>query len=184
MPYEKPSTLKAIETLFYHTGLTVSAVYVFTHLILTKVLSQTYAQRLSLSHDSLMRLRRLVNSLRNRIKSTSVTALGENHRVIQETKVYVDRCQQTDERIDTSGSSSGWARINVRLGSLTDIVRDYNCEIQSFEDLGPISLKAKLFIDQLKDSTWQINKQEKYSELVRSIREMKGWFIHGRIPKH
>lgn len=183
MPYKKPSTVKEIELLFYHTGVTVSAIYVFIHLVLSRVLSKNYDQRLELSHDVLMRIRRLVNSLMSRVKSTSVTAVGDNQRSIQETKVYVDRCQQTGEQLESVDENAGWTRINLRLNTLTDVLRIYHTDMRNISDFESLSFKTKLFTDQLKDSSWRNKKQEGYSNIIQSVREMKGWFIHGRIPK-
>ncbi|BAO41255.1 peroxisomal membrane protein PEX17 [Kluyveromyces marxianus] len=183
LPYKKPTTAAQIERLFYHVGLSVSGLYVLLHLVVSRVIYQAYQQRLELNHEALMRLRRLVNKLRSKVKTTSITSLGENRRLTKDSKVYIDRCQQTSEGIKTPGDDYGWAHLNRKLDSLTKSLEEYNKIIGETSYLESLTFESKLFTDQCKGVGLRLRSQEKGTKLINSVREMKGWFIHGRIPR-
>lgn len=182
-PYKKPSSLKSIESIFYNTGIVVSTLYILIHLTLSPLLLKLFDQRIELHHDTLMRLRRVVNGLRARIKTTHLSALGENQRIVLENKVYVDRCQQTNEELPGGNTPEDWTRINTRLLSMVEYLREYTTAAVAPSVMESIEFQAKLITDQMNEPSLKIKKQQEIAKSIQSIREMKGWFIHGKVPQ-
>lgn len=180
--YKKPTTLIQIEKLFYYSSLSISIFYGILHLFISPAIQSAYEQRLEFHYVTLIRLRRLVNTLKRTIKTTSLTAIGENERLMKSSIVYIDRCVQTNEEFTSSGDEKGWSQINSRLKTISRHLEDYNEEMNNTVILESMTFQTKLLADVFHDSTSAIKTQESSSSTIQSIREMKGWFVHGKIP--
>ena len=97
LPYkQKPRVLHQIEKLFYNAGVTVSLLYLALKLVIQPTLERHFDQRIQLSSECLLHLRRFVSLLTKKIKATPISAIGFNEHKIQGTSVcYVEPVSYT-----------------------------------------------------------------------------------------
>ncbi|SCU98392.1 LAMI_0F14422g1_1 [Lachancea mirantina] len=180
------STLNFIKELSNRVGITVCIAFIVLSSAIQPLLQAHYEQRLELSHSSLLHLRKAVNSLHKHVKTTTVGAIGFNERTNLQTGIInIDRCTQTSEPIprknDASGES-GWQHMNTVLQGLVQDLNSFNEENSRSDQLDSFIFQTKLLNDQL------VNRPEgpRYAKIITQMmsktREMKGWFINGRIP--
>lgn len=179
---KKPSTMIQLESLFYNAGYIVTAVYLIVLVVLKPLLEKSYDQRIELSAGTLLQLRILVNSLLRRVKSPIVSIVFDNTR--DKVSNYIDRYTQTDnlfENVD-DGTNCGLGLINKRLNDLKRSLDMFNFSNQSSPHLDSFTFQTKLIIDQINGYNLHEKVHKTSNEINQSIREIKGWFINGKIP--
>ncbi|AAS50595.1 ABL176Wp [Eremothecium gossypii ATCC 10895] len=194
VPYKRPKTLQQITGLFYNAGFLFSAMYLLTSLILRPLLLRSHNQRLEMSYITLLRLRKLVNDLAKRLKTTPVTVIGFNERVAEGTNSgvkYVDRCSQTSQEDfeqanmhlpHTDPSTENWERINGRISQAITSLNSFAYEnAHTLDHCDRFSFEAKLLADSL-DQHRDTSFNKKCTEISDTIIELKSWFIRGSVP--
>ncbi|AGO10280.1 AaceriABL176Wp [[Ashbya] aceris (nom. inval.)] len=194
VPYKRPKTLQQVTGLCYNAGFLFSAMYLLTSLILRPLLLRSHNQRLELSYMTLLRLRKLVNDLAKRLKTTPVTVIGFNERVAEGANSgvkYVDRCSQTSQEdfeqttMHTSYSDpsmENWERITGRISQAATSLNSFAYEnAHTLDHCDRFGFEAKLLadsLDQHKDTSFN----KKCTEISETIIELKSWFIRGAVP--
>lgn len=170
------ATLDYIRNLFHNTGLIASLAYLALKIVLLPCLEQQYSQRTNISASTLLSLRRLVSRLQNCVRSTPVAVIGYN-----EGNNSVERCTQTPEdKVEPLESS--WTVISERLKNSTTYLQQFvNSNSQELGNLNACSIEARLLSDRFKLESNMRLKADLSREMINSIREVKGWFVSGRI---
>lgn len=170
------STLDYIQNLFYNTGLIASLVYLALKLVLVPCLEQQYSQRTDISASTLLSLRQLVSRLQNCIRTTPVAVIGFN-----ESNSSAERCTQTSED-ELEPLKSSWSAINKRLKDSTMHLQQFvKSNSQESGNLNAFNMEARLLSDRFKLESGAEPQTELSRKMVNSIREVKGWFVSGRI---
>lgn len=183
-------TLRWIYALFNSTGVATSTIYTVLLLIVKPQLLKQFQQRDELSATVLMNARKLVVSLQRRIKTTPVMVLGFN-----ESGNYIEHTTQTEvdnsleplnfvmKDKDETAPASRWQEIVSRLD-------DINTDLDTFNKLHENRSTTQMhsFTDNCKLLSAQINHIDgtnlviaTTSDLKKSIREVKGWFVSGKV---
>lgn len=186
LPYkQKPRVLHQIEKLFYNAGVTVSLLYLALKLVIQPILEQHFDQRIQLSSECLLHLRRFVSLLTKKIKATPISAIGFNEHKIQGTSVcYVERCTQTEEPLgsDASKKTTRWGCVNEKLKSAKQGLVEFNELNDRSDHLDSFSFQTKLVNDLIAQSNTQSGLANTTRDITKNTREMKGWFLNGKIP--
>lgn len=172
----KNATLGYIQSLFHNTGLIASLIYLALKLVLVPCLEQQYSQRADVSASTLLRLRKLVSQLQNCIRTTPVAVIGYN-----ESHNSAERCTQTSED-ELEPLESSWSIINKRLtDSTTHLQQFVKSNSQEPRNLNAFNVEARLLSDKFKLESGIEPQTELSRKMINSIREVKGWFVSGRI---
>ncbi|KAM3165085.1 Peroxisomal membrane protein PEX17 [Lachancea thermotolerans] len=185
---KKNNTVDSVQKVFYNAGVVVSLVYVIIVSIIEPLLRSQFNQRLQLSADMLIRVRKFVSLLEQRLKSTSISAIGFNEKVDPESRVStIERCTQTEELLESSGveeKATGWTKIIARLRYAREMLSRANegkKDNNASDRITPLKFQAQslsAYISSLdtRDETFRNHKNS-----VQAIRDMKGWVINGRV---
>lgn len=178
----RPTDVTAIfvRKLFYNAGLLSSVLYILLKALIEPSIDTHYLQRKALSAATLLELRKTVSSLQSRLVCTPVSAIGYN-----EKDQVIERSTQTSE--DFGDLSLPW---RVRWKRLNDKLQDANMHLERYNktyDASPGNLEAfnfqmKLLVDELQFNDNSKKASDTCDKIVRSVREVKGWFVNGRIP--
>lgn len=172
----KDATLVYTQNLFYNTGLLVSVIYLALKLVLVPCLDQQCSQRIEISATTLLRLRKAVSRLQNSIKTTPIAVIGYN-----ESDNSIERCTQTSEN-ENKQSERSWSLINRRLiDSTTHLGQFVQSNSRESKSLDAFNMEAKLLSDKFRLEASAESQSELNKKMVKSIREVKGWFVSGRI---
>ncbi|AET40830.1 Pex17p Ecym_6459 [Eremothecium cymbalariae DBVPG len=190
-----PTTVDQLTSLFHNTGFLVSFLYLISSLIVRPLLQKSHKQRLELSYGTLLKLRKLVNRLSQKLKTVPMAVIGFNERTttIGDKNIkYVDRCSQTsDDEFERSiynecyeePSSTNWSQITSRLDQMASKLIAFNYEnAESLDNVDSFALETKLLIDGLSNNLDVEHWNKKYEEISENIHELKGWFIRGVVP--
>lgn len=182
---------KYIKSLCYKTGVISSIVYLLALSVIRPVLQRQYKQRLEFILSVLLRSRRTLTTLMTRIKDKNVAQLEFN-----KNKSKVDRMVQTDstsynvwnsydirykQRLeDNDGRSS----VNNKLKQIDYLVNQHAIILRHLDSTEWYTFQLKLLTDQVESSEEKAIKEvsSKSENVTQSIREIKGWFVNGRIP--
>lgn len=181
----KNPTLVFIRNLFNNIGVTSSIMYAILVMVIKPILTKQFLQRCDLSATTLINIRKLVVYLQRKIASTPIEILGFNER-----DNYIDHTTQTKE---TEGYEIAADIVEHKDSVLLDIrdhLRELNDDLDTFNSINMNRSKTNLENFQLStqlvaqdienaSNTDQISGQT--NELVKSIREIKGWFVSGKI---
>lgn len=169
-----------IRKLFYNAGLLSSVVYILLKALLEPSIEAHYLQRKALSAATLLELRKTVSSLQSRLICTPVSAIGYN-----EKDQVIERSTQTSEDL---GDLSipwrvRWKRLNDKLQDVSMHLERYNktCEAHP-GNLEAFNFQMKLLVDELQFNDHPRKSSDTCDKIVKSVREVKGWFVNGRIP--
>ena len=183
-------TLRWIYALFNGTGVATSIIYSVLLLIVKPQLVTMFSQRCELSAAALMSARKLVVSLQRRIKATPLMILGYNesgnyieHTTQTETDNYLDPLDFVMEDKDNGPPVSRWHEITSRLDDINTDLDTFNKlhenrsnkQIQSFSD------SCKLLSNQINHIDGTNLVIATTGDLKKSIREVKGWFVSGKV---
>lgn len=178
-------TLKTIKSIFYNSGLVMSLLYLLLEFVIRPILDVQYEQRNSLTAAALLKLRRIVANLQKWITTTPVAVIGFN-----ETANTIERCTQTSEDsiISKYLPESTWESINDKLEDINIHLEIFNgvCDRPS-QSRDNLIFQSQLIVDQLSSadsegSTDREQAQEISYKITENIRDIKGWFVNGRIP--
>lgn len=188
---QKNKSLIFIQNLFYNAGIGVCALYMLTIMIVQPLLHSQTEQRIQLSTDVLLRIRKCVSSLERRLKETAISSIGFNEEVASSTGVAtVEKCTQTDDFTDSDPKdekASGWVKILTRLQYARGVFDNFNKKEEGedgekgHDRFLPLkfqvqSLNSKLLSLESRDESARNHKKS-----LHAIREMKGWVINGKV---
>ncbi|KAL3229519.1 Peroxisomal membrane protein PEX17 [Nakaseomyces bracarensis] len=183
-------TIRTIRTIFYNTGLIFTIFYLIASTVVQPLLEVQVFQRLELSAQTLLGVRRLMSKLLKRLKSTDSSviqlATGDSkyiERSVQTDHVPSDDYCYRDSMEEEYSTASTWQSIGSKLASVKETVDRFNTNCaRPSTNIENLTFQAKLVIDQLElsDNTEKIHLMTK--ESIDSIREMKGWYVNGLIP--
>lgn len=181
-------TVSFIQSLFNNIGISSSVAYFVLITVIQPILNTQFLQRTELSASVLLNVRRLAVSLQRRIKTTPLSILGFN-----EKGGYVERATQTDNNDDNnvfgvsdeydSNECNPLLNTRDRLKEINDDLDTFN-ELQknrSSTNLDQLNLEIKLATDQIMLSDESNEVANKMQDVTASIREIKGWFVSGKI---
>lgn len=183
-------TINTIRSIFYKTGLIFTVFYIIASAVVQPLLEVQVLQRLDLSAQTLLGVRRLMTKLLKRLEKTDSSLIP----LTAGTNDYIDRVIQTEqpqtddyyyhddfEEVEHA-SSSTWQNISRRLADVKQTVERFNnnCSRPS-TNIENLTFQAKLVVDQLdlSDNTEKVHRLSK--EAIDSIREMKGWYVNGLV---
>lgn len=170
------ATLDYIRNLFHNTGLITSVIYLALKFILVPCLEQQYSQRINVSASTLLNLRKLVSRLQNSISTNDVAIIGYN-----EHNDSVERCTQTSED-ELKPLESSWSTINKRLrDSAMHLQRFVDSNSSELVNMNSFNMDARSLSDRFNLESRTEPQIELNRKMITSIREVKGWFINGRI---
>ncbi|CUS22431.1 LAQU0S05e05204g1_1 [Lachancea quebecensis] len=184
----KNLTVDFVQKVFYNAGVVVSLAYVVIVSVVEPLLRSQIHQRLQLSADMLIRIRKFVSLLEHRLKSTSISAVGFNEKVNSQSRVStVDRCMQTEDLLESNDAEkkvTGWTKVIARLQYAREMLNKANKgknDNNASDRLTPLKFQAQslnAYISSLdvRDETFRNNKSS-----VQAIRDMKGWVINGKV---
>ncbi|AMD22825.1 HHR056Wp [Eremothecium sinecaudum] len=191
--FKPPRVVDQISSLCYNAGVLASLLYLLTSTVVRPLLQRTYKQRMELSYNTLLRLRKLVRNLSGRVK-TPISVIGFNERSVQirkEGTKYVDRCTQTsgdgmdyDYMRDKENESRNttWMMINNQLERATRNLIAFNYEnAVTLDSVDCFSLESKKLNNMLNDDSDLLEFNRRCSELSNKILDLKGRFIKGFV---
>ncbi|EJS42091.1 pex17p [Saccharomyces arboricola H-6] len=172
-------TVKSLKTLLYNGGLIYSFLYFVVAMFIEPMLKKQYLQRHDFSLSALLHLRRIIAQLQKRLVMTPVSALGYN-----EQNKFVERSTQTSDDNIVRDNNSHWPEIADQLQSVKQELQYYNRSVgQPPESMDDFIFQVKMVTDQIKLT----DKSEKFSnksrDVIQGIREIKGWFVNGQVPR-
>ncbi|CAL9733082.1 peroxisomal membrane protein Pex17p [Monosporozyma unispora] len=181
--------VKFIQKLCYNTGIASSILYFITLALVQPSLQRLYRQRQELALVTLLRLRKSLVSLVARIKTQNISQLEFN-----KTATTVSRYVQTDESPHTMMDedreeeereyydSNDWTMVNTKLKQINYILNQRVIIVRHLDSMEYFNFQVKLLIDQIDSYDDKSTELHEKAENIRdSIREMKGWFVNGRI---
>ncbi|CAI4051301.1 hypothetical protein SUVZ_14G1170 [Saccharomyces uvarum] len=172
-------TLKTIKTLLYNGGLFYAFLYSVVVMFVEPILQKQYLQRRDLSLSTLLHLRRCIAQLQKRLMMTPVSALGYN-----EHDKHVERSTQTSDDNMIQEDNSHWPEINVQLQSVKQELQYFNrFSGQPSEIIEDFVFQTKMVTDQIKITDRSQKFSDKSRDIIQGIREMKGWFVNGQVPR-
>lgn len=172
-------TLKTIKTLLYNGGLVYAFLYSVVVMFVEPILQKQYLQRRELSLSTLLQLRRYIAQLQKRLMMTPVSALGYN-----EYDKHVERSTQTSDDNMIQEDNSHWPEINVQLQSVKQELQYFNrFSGQPSEITEDFVFQTKMVTDQIKLTDRSQKFSDKSRDIIQGIREMKGWFVNGQVPR-
>ncbi|SMN19777.1 similar to Saccharomyces cerevisiae YNL214W PEX17 Peroxisomal membrane peroxin and subunit of the docking complex that facilitates the import of peroxisomal matrix proteins [Maudiozyma saulgeensis] len=173
-------TIMYIQNLFNNVGVVTSILYAILVMAIKPILVKQFLQRCELNGEALINLRKLVISLQKKLKTTHIAILGYN-----EKGNYIERTTQTEEIEETvvDDMECPWVKINENLQELNNDLDTFNKlnQNRSTTNLDFFNLGAKLLAQDINhvDNAGLLADQR--TEMVNSIREIKGWFVGGKI---
>lgn len=181
--------VKSIQKLCYNTGIASSILYFITLALVQPSLQKLFRQRQELALVTLLRLRKSLVSLVARIKKRNVSQLEFN-----KTATTVSRFVQTDDTPQTMMdenreeenqeyySSNDWTMLNTKLKQINYILNKRVIVLRHLDSMEYFNFQVKLLIDHIESyKDMSTNFHGKAENIRDSIREMKGWFVNGRI---
>lgn len=110
---------------------------------------------------------------------TPVSALGYN-----EYDKHVERSTQTSDDNIIQEDNSHWPEINVQLQSVKQELQYFNrFSGQPSEITEDFVFQTKMVTDQIKLTDRSQKFSDKSRDIIQGIREMKGWFVNGQVPR-
>ncbi|KAG0669755.1 hypothetical protein C6P45_003389 [Maudiozyma exigua] len=178
-------TLAFIKDLFNNIGVTSSIMYAILVMVIKPILRKQFLQRCDLSATTLITIRKLVVYLQRKISGTPIEILGFNER-----GNYIDHTTQTKE-IENNGNdkSSSENKDSVWVG-ISDRLREVNDDLDTFNSVNMnrskknsenFMLNTKLLVQDIEYASNADDFSEQSEDLIKSIREIKGWFVSGKI---
>lgn len=180
---------KFIKSLCYKTGMATSILYFITLAIVQPCLQKQYNQRQELLFAIKLRLRKCLSTLLTRIKKKNSSQLEFN-----KTETTVDRFIQTDETPQTMSEetkeeeeeqyydSNDLSMVNTKLKQINYILNQHVIIVRHLDAMEYFNFQVKLLTDQIDSyDSKSTELHTKSDEVKESIREMKGWFVNGRI---
>lgn len=181
---------KYIKSLCYKTGVISSILYLLTLGAIRPALQRHYEQRQEFILAVLLRLRRTLTILMSRIKNKNVAQFKFNKE-----KTKVDRMIQTDlpfydvwmshdrmygQRTEEDDEKSF---INHKLRRINYCMNQHAIIMRHLDTTEWFTFQLKLLTDQVEASREKTIKEvcSKSENVTQSIREIKGWFVNGRI---
>ncbi|CAI4049576.1 Pex17p SKDI_14G1150 [Saccharomyces kudriavzevii IFO 1802] len=172
-------TVKAIKTLLYNGGSIYAFFYFVVAMFVEPMLRKQYLQRHDFSLSILLRLRRTIAQLQKRLVTTPVSSLGYN-----EQSKFVERSTQTSDDNITQGNSGRWPGINDQLHSVKRELQYFNrTSVQPLECIDDFIFQIKMVTDQVELTDKSQKIINKSRDVIQGIREIKGWFVNGVVPK-
>ncbi|CAI1672607.1 hypothetical protein SEUBUCD646_0N01170 [Saccharomyces eubayanus] len=172
-------TLKTIKTLLYNGGLIYAFLYSVVVMFVEPILQKQYLQRHDLSLSTLLHLRRCIAQLQKKLTKTPVSALGYN-----EHDKYMERSTQTSDDNIIQEDNSHWPEINVQLQSVKQELQYFNkFSGQTSETIEDFVFQTKMVTDQVQVTDNSQIFSNKSRDIIQGIREMKGWFVNGQVPR-
>lgn len=181
--------VKFIQKLCYNTGIASSILYFITLALVQPSLQRLFKQRQELALVTLLRLRKSLVSLVARIRKQNVSQLEFNKTATTVSRfVQTDEPPQTmlDENREEEGqdyySSNNWSILNTKLKQINYILNQRVIILRHLDSMEYFNFQVKLLTDHIdgyKDMSGEYH--DKAENIKDSIREMKGWFVNGRI---
>ena len=182
---------KYIKSLCNKTGIISSILYLLTLVVVRPALQRQYEQRQEFALSVLLRLRRTLVTLTARVKDKNVALLEFN-----KNKTTVDRSIQTDltpsntwnqydmeyeEQRDEDDETSS---ISNKLKQINYYVNQHEIVMRHLDSTDLCTFQLKLLTNQVESSEERVTTEirSKSENVTQSIREIKGWFVNGRIP--
>ncbi|CCD25685.1 Pex17p NDAI_0F03670 [Naumovozyma dairenensis CBS 421] len=183
IPYNpRDKTLSTIKALFYNVGFTTAFIYSVVSLVLEPLLRVQFEQRHQLSLYTLLRIRRVVNSAQKKLRTTPVSTLEFNKQ-----DKSAERCIQTDDLFEkevTFEAQTHWPDIESKINGAVWKLNHINQSIHSSSnDIASFSFQVKLLTDQMQLTDTSEKVIHKAKKVAVSIRQIKGWYVQGKIPK-
>lgn len=181
--------VKYIKTLCYNTGITSSILYFIVLAIVRPALKKQCEQRQELALAVFLRIRKALVKLVARIKTKNVSQLEFN-----KTETTVDRYVQTEDTPRTMSEEdkeeeesqyydiNDWTMVNIKLKQINYILNQHVIILRHLDSMEYFNFQTKLLNEQVEGyDNKGSDLHEKSEEVKDSIREMKGWFVNGRI---
>lgn len=178
-------TLIFIKNLFNNVGMISSIIYAVLVLVIKPILAKQFLQRCDLSATTLINIRKLVVYLQRKITSTPIEILGFNER-----GNYIDHTTQTKETEEYDRTPDTLDNNNSVLLNIRDRLRELNDDLDTFNsvnmnrskvNLENFQLNTKLVVQDIENASNTEQFSEETDNLIKSIREIKGWFVSGKI---
>ncbi|CCK70766.1 Pex17p KNAG_0F00970 [Huiozyma naganishii CBS 8797] len=181
-----------ITKLCYNAGMVSSVLYLLLIAIIQPCISRQIDQRRELNVTALLRLRRAVSYLCSKLKTTNVSVFGFN-----DNGATVERCTQTSSTSDSEQNLGGdmfeaslseavkkdyWNLANMKLKHISFDVSQYNARMgERSPPREQLQFEIKSVKNQVSlcDESKEIKK--KTDRITDNIREIKGWFVNGKI---
>ncbi|CCE66148.1 hypothetical protein TPHA_0O01810 [Tetrapisispora phaffii CBS 4417] len=171
----------SLRSLGNNAALFISIAYLTLEYIIRPLLNEQFRQRIQLSGTTLITLRKLVADLKGKLDEYRlISAIGFN-----ETNKTVDRCTQTSKDFISRGAYSvpTVEQINIKLEDFTLTLDMENgsdgIQLRSNEETLQEIKESWKDIDDVLESEKKLTSKTKVLECIRDI---KGWYVNGRIP--
>lgn len=172
-------TVKAIKSLLYNGGSIYAFLYFFVAMFVEPMLQKQYQQRNDFSLFVILRLRRIIAQLQKRLVMTPVSSLGYN-----EQNNSMERSTQTSDDNVIQEDNSHWAEITYQLQSVKQELQYFNRSSgQRTESMDDFVFQIKMATDQVELTDRSQIFSNKSRDVIQEIREIKGWFVNGQVPR-
>ncbi|CAI4035907.1 hypothetical protein SMKI_14G1160 [Saccharomyces mikatae IFO 1815] len=178
---ERPNpTVKAIKSILYNGGSIYAFLYFFVAMFVEPMIQKQYLQRHDFSLFILLRLRGMISKLQKRLVMTPVSSLGYN-----EQNNYVERSTQTSDDNTIQEGNSYWTEMIDQLQTVKRELQYFNGSTdRPSESIDDFVFQVKMVTDQVELTDRSQNLSKKSRDVIQSIREIKGWFVNGQVPRY
>ena len=172
-------TVNAIKGLLYNGGSIYAFLYFVSAMFVEPTLQKQYQQRNDFSLFVLLRLRRIIAQLQKRLVMTPVSSLGFN-----EQNNFVERSTQTSDDNIIREDNSHWAEMIYQLQNMKQELQYFNrSSSQPSESIDDFVFQIKMVTDQVELTDRSRAFSNKSRNIIQGIREIKGWFVNGQVPR-
>ncbi|CAI4737995.1 BDM_1a_G0045470.mRNA.1.CDS.1 [Saccharomyces cerevisiae] len=172
-------TVNAIKGLLYDGGSIYALLYFVIAMFVEPTLQKQYQQRNDFSLFVLLRLRRIIAQLQKRLVMTPVSSLGFN-----EQNNFVERSTQTSDDNIIREDNSHWAEMIYQLQNMKQELQYFNRSSgQPSESIDDFVFQIKMVTDQVELTDRSRAFSNKSRNIIQGIREIKGWFVNGQVPR-
>ncbi|CAI4897279.1 CHS_3a_G0044880.mRNA.1.CDS.1 [Saccharomyces cerevisiae] len=172
-------TVNAIKGLLYNGGSIYALLYFVIAMFVEPTLQKQYQQRNDFSLFVLLRLRRIIAQLQKRLVMTPVSSLGFN-----EQNNFVERSTQTSDDNIIREDNSHWAEMIYQLQNMKQELQYFNRSSgQPSESIDDFVFQIKMVTDQVELTDRSRAFSNKSRNIIQGIREIKGWFVNGQVPR-
>ncbi|CCC71037.1 hypothetical protein NCAS_0G01500 [Naumovozyma castellii] len=174
-------TFTAVQSILYNGGLLAALLYSIATLLIQPILADQYEQRHEFALAALLKVRKLISTLQSRLRTTPVSILGAN-----ETQTTIERCTQTSLDTDNDFADENdtpLESISQRIYNLKWKLSQFNAnDSRTSNAIEGFNFQTKLVKDQIDNLNTPTKAIDGSKNIVASLREMKGWFVNGKIP--